>query len=100
MKFRNFPQPFRHRIRAFVMSSKTAARNQRYHDVLCTLSPGLRGEIAVQVNRLWIEKVSFLKPFMSGPGIPMIITETCQALQFEVYSQSETFGRYQVLYIL
>merc|ERR1740121_2703941 len=100
MEFRNFPKGMRHRVRTFVMASKTAARNQRYREVLVSLSPGLRGEVALQTNRLWIEKVSFLKPFLRAPAIPMIIVEVCLVLEFSVYSQSETFGQCQVLYIL
>merc|ERR1719270_1442317 len=99
MKFRDFPHSMRHRVRSFVMSSKTARRNQRYREILCSLSPGLRGEVALQVNRLWIEKVSFFAPFLHGL-VPEAIVETCLAMEFEVYAQSETFGRTQVLYIV
>merc|ERR1719350_2601926 len=68
MKFRGFPLEMRQRFRGFVVSSKTAQRLNRHREILCSLSPGLRGEVALQINRVWIEKVSFFKPFMHSQG--------------------------------
>jgi len=100
MKFRGFPTEMRQRLRGFVASSKTAQRQKRHREILCSLSPGLRGEVALQINRVWLEKVSFLKPFMHSQGIPAVIVEICLVMQFEMYAQSETLGHPQVLYIM
>jgi len=100
MMFRSFPPSMKSRVRAFIVSSKTAQRVNRHQDILRSLSPGLRKDVALQINRLWIEKVSFFKPFMSWPSVPSLIIEVCLVLKLEMYAQTETFGLQQTLYIV
>lgn len=104
---RAFPPPIRQRVRGFLISSKTARRNQRHRAILSSLSPGLRGEVALQVNRPWMEKISFFKSWINMPDsssciheYPTIIVETCLEMQLDVYAQREQFGKPQMLYIL
>jgi len=100
MTFRSFPSRMRARVRAFMLSSKRAQAVKRHQDILRSLSPGLRGEVALLINRHWIEKVSFFKEFMNAAAVPIVIVETCLAIEVELYAQSEEFGVPQTLYIM
>merc|ERR1719491_1169644 len=107
MRERAFPQEMCQRLRNFFHSNKLAQRRLRHHQNLLNTSSGLRGEVAIQINRLWITKVSLLKNLLvqvetsaSGRFIHAFIVDICLALQPEVHAQSEIFGKPRVLYIL
>merc|ERR1719188_1202064 len=58
----------------------------------------------MELNRTWIEKVSFLRQLLSAapmsPGVAQLVVGISQRMTFCVHAQSEVFGEAQVLYIL
>lgn len=52
------PAELRERLREFFHSSRTLLREKQHHDLLLTMSPGLRGEVALYNNQ-WISKIQF-----------------------------------------
>jgi len=102
-----FPLPMRQRLRGFFHSNKRAQRLKRHQQHLRNMSPGLQGEVAMQMNRQWISKVSLFKNILQemevskyGRFFYAFVVDISLALRFEVHAQSEMFGAPQVLYIL
>ncbi|KAF0690825.1 Aste57867_17813 [Aphanomyces stellatus] len=52
------PSELSARLREFFHSSRTLLREKAHHDLLLTMSPGLRGEVALYNNQ-WISKIDF-----------------------------------------
>eukprot|EP00449_Zooxanthella_nutricula_P060147 CAMPEP_0198558240 /NCGR_PEP_ID=MMETSP1462-20131121/90150_1 /TAXON_ID=1333877 /ORGANISM="Brandtodinium nutriculum, Strain RCC3387" /LENGTH=692 /DNA_ID=CAMNT_0044289057 /DNA_START=21 /DNA_END=2099 /DNA_ORIENTATION=+ len=52
------------RLRGFFLSNRLAQRRARHMDVINSLSPGLKGEVVMEVNRVWIQKVNFLREML------------------------------------
>lgn len=106
MTDRHMPRPIRRRLRSFFLSNKTVQRRQRHQDILSKISPGLQGEVVMELNRQWITKVPFLCEIVeeavqsTGDSQFYFMVDISQKMQCEVHAQSEIFGVPQVLYIL
>merc|ERR1740121_2367722 len=106
MRDRHMPGPIRHRLRSFFLSNKTAQRRTRHQRILNSVSPGLQGEVVMELNRHWIMKVSFLAGIFqeakesTGDSQFFFMVDISQKMQNQVHAQSEIFGKPQVLYIL
>merc|ERR1711920_706453 len=97
----------RQRLRSFFHSNKHAQRRQRRQEHVANMSPGLRGEVAIQINKKWVSKVSLLNNLLKEAESPKtgrffrsFIVDVCLALQLQVHAQSESFGKLHTLYIL
>jgi len=101
------PSHMRRRLRSFFLSNKSSARHARYLKIVDSMSPALRGEVCLEMNRMWIQKVSFLKGFLTEEGketrdsaMQTFMVDVSRSLDAQVYAQGEAFGHPQVLYIL
>eukprot|EP00405_Crypthecodinium_cohnii_P008377 CAMPEP_0206424720 /NCGR_PEP_ID=MMETSP0324_2-20121206/3392_1 /ASSEMBLY_ACC=CAM_ASM_000836 /TAXON_ID=2866 /ORGANISM="Crypthecodinium cohnii, Strain Seligo" /LENGTH=267 /DNA_ID=CAMNT_0053889421 /DNA_START=97 /DNA_END=901 /DNA_ORIENTATION=- len=97
----------RTRLRSFFLSNKTAQRRARQKHIIASMSPGLRGEVALEINRRWMMKVSLLKHIIDGCSSPKkgpfytaFLVEVSLKLTTCIYAQSETFGMNHTLCIL
>jgi hypothetical protein len=106
MQDRQLPHDMRKRLRSFFLSNKEAQRHERQAAILQAMSPGLQGELSVQMNRMWLAKVSFLREFLSKAErgqdrhVSGFIADVSRSLHKEVHAQSDVFGQMQMLYIL
>lgn len=107
MQDRELPMLLRRRLRSFFLSNKSAARHARQKKILEAMSPALKGEVAMEMNRVWIGKISFLSHFLEkaesreNDGCLMaFVVNVAECLEVQVHAQAEYFGRPQVLYIL
>lgn len=103
---RVMPNFMRHRVRCFFLANREARRRSRHNRIFNAMSPGLRGEVLMEINRRWIEKVGFLNRILqetegtSGCSpFHACMGEVSQVMRQMVHAQSELFGVPQVLYI-
>jgi potassium voltage-gated channel Eag-related subfamily H protein 7 len=107
MEDRKLPVEMRRRLRSFFLSNKTAQRMARQSNIITAMSEGLQGELSVQMNRIWLVKVTFLREFLrraeakgGNRHISGFINDVSKSLKKEVHAQADCFGSPQVLYIL
>mmetsp|Transcript_38785 Transcript_38785/g.97481 ORF Transcript_38785/g.97481 Transcript_38785/m.97481 type:complete len:724 (-) Transcript_38785:32-2203(-) len=107
MHDRVMPRLLRERLRSFFLSNKRAWRNERHLHIIASMSPGLQGEVVMEMNRKWIAKVSFLKQFIDGARhsreghtFAAFMVDVSRQMEPKFHAQSELFGVPQELYIL
>uniref|UniRef100_A0A7S2P568 Cyclic nucleotide-binding domain-containing protein n=1 Tax=Zooxanthella nutricula TaxID=1333877 RepID=A0A7S2P568_9DINO len=106
MTDRVMPLEMRRRLRSFFLSNKSAQRRARHMRILNSMSPGLKGEVVMELNRVWIQKVSILNSILldarasDGLYLHAFVVDVSMGLQTAFHAQSETFGSIQALYIL
>ena len=83
------PAALRFRLREYFNNSREAAKQKYFHAVLDQLSPGLKGELAVFVNRTWIEKVYFLNVGPSDSNKKRFIAAIALKLTGRTYPSTE-----------
>lgn len=102
------PQTMRTRLRHFFLSSKVVARQRaRRYNLMKAMSPGLKAEVAMELNRPWLSKVSVLQRFLrerAGSSLSRhfraFISEVCQFMSTVVHAQAEAVGKPQTLFIV
>merc|ERR1719356_288088 len=60
MDDRQLPKMMRRRLRGFFLANKLAQRHEHQRQIVQAMSPGLQGEVVMEMNRIWLTKVSFL----------------------------------------
>jgi len=107
MSDRVMPWELRRRLRSFFLSNKMAQRRARYQHIISSMSPGLQGEVVMEINRKWIQKVSVLNQLMAEINNPKLsetfsgfVVEVSLRMQSAVHAQGEYFGQPHLLYIL
>lgn len=106
MKDRVMPEGLRMRLRSFFRANKRAQHRARHHHLIANMSPGLQGEVVMEINRMWIEKVRLLKVLLEDPTASLrlrfhaFVVDVSQKMQLAIHAQSEVFGEPHVLYIL
>jgi len=107
MTDRVIPRAMQRRLRAFFLSNRLAQRRARHRRVIEGLSPGLKGEMLMELNRVWISKVSFLNSILEeaelsdqGSYFYSFVVDISMKMQNAFHAQSEVFGELQALYIL
>jgi len=106
MEDRHVDVQLRRRLRIFFLSNKTAQRRGRQRQLIAELSPGLQGEVVMEFNRKWLEKVSLLAKVLfwsesseNGDVFRAFVVDVSLKLHPSVHAQSEVFGTPHVLYI-
>jgi len=110
MRDRSMQKDMQQRLRGFFLSNKTAQRRARHNRIIAAMSPGLQGEVIMQLNRMWITKVRLLAKILEeseninthGQGCPfyMFIVQVSQQMKVASHAQSEIFGQPHVMYIM
>lgn len=107
MNDRVIPSDMRRRLRNFFLSNKLAQRRARHQRIIEAMSPGLQGEVIMELNRVWITKVSFLNSILSdaegsshGSYFYGFVVDVSMKMESACHAQSEVFGQMQALYIL
>ena len=100
----------RRRLRMFFLSNRQAQRHENHQVVMDALTPGLKGEVVLELNRTWLPKVPFLNECLveSQTALSPVLTnafksfmiEVSKVIYFRAYAQGEEFGGPDVLYIL
>jgi len=94
---RGIKNELRHRLRAFFFETKEIERLKTYKTLISYLSPALQGEVARELNEVWVKKVWYLdKPDISEK----MIVACAQRIDMTIFAQGETFGERRTLYIL
>lgn len=83
------------------------ARRERHTTLLDAMSPGLQGQIIMEMNQVWIAKVPFLENVMTeacdselGSFHYAFLTEVASNMESAIYAETEVFGARHILYIL
>jgi len=104
---RVMPTKLRMRLRSFFLSNKLAQSRARHMQVLDAMSPGLQREVTMQINRRWIQHVSFLEAVlreaeMKGhrSRVHAFIVGISMGLQTTCHAQDDVFEAAQSLCIL
>uniref|UniRef100_A0A7S2K5J3 Ion transport domain-containing protein n=1 Tax=Zooxanthella nutricula TaxID=1333877 RepID=A0A7S2K5J3_9DINO len=107
MSDRVMPPEMRRRLRSFFLSNKLAQRRARHMRVVEAMSPGLKGQVVMELNRVWIRKVSFLEVILQeaevsdkGSYFYSFVVDVSVQLQARCFAQGEVFGSVQALCIL
>jgi len=107
MSDRVIPPDMRRRLRNFFLSNKLAQRRARHMRIIETMSPGLQGEVVMELNRVWISKVSFLNSILQeaedafyGSYFYSFVVDVSMKMETACHAQSEVFGQPQAMYIL
>eukprot|EP00405_Crypthecodinium_cohnii_P035180 CAMPEP_0206528080 /NCGR_PEP_ID=MMETSP0325_2-20121206/1739_1 /ASSEMBLY_ACC=CAM_ASM_000347 /TAXON_ID=2866 /ORGANISM="Crypthecodinium cohnii, Strain Seligo" /LENGTH=527 /DNA_ID=CAMNT_0054023629 /DNA_START=719 /DNA_END=2302 /DNA_ORIENTATION=+ len=108
MEDRVMDPTMRQRLRTFFLSNRSARRRNRQRQIISEMSSGLQGEVVLELNRMWIAKVSMLNQMLekasvdivSAPQYRSVIVEVAMKLQLVVHAQSEVFGEPYKLNIL
>jgi len=79
-------------------------------NIVQAMSPGLRAEVAWEINKFWLDKVTFLRPLLEeikelpdtgiSRSLRSFILDTSMRMEQVVRSQSEIFGVPHTMYIL
>ena len=56
----NIPPYLKERLREYFHSSRSMQREQHFHQLLLSMSPGLRGEVSIH-NHRWINQIHFFR---------------------------------------
>jgi len=104
----DLPTHIRQRLRHFFMSSKVVERQRaRRRNLMKAMSSGLKVEVALELNRAWLRKVSVLQQLLcTRSGTPLarhnnvFIAEVCLSMATEVYAQAEAVGKPQTLFVV
>merc|ERR1712151_1034236 len=54
------PRMMRRRVRGFFLANKGAQQHKHQREIIDAMSPGLQGEVLLEMNRPWLSKVTFL----------------------------------------
>jgi len=109
MQDRLVPLQMKLRLRTFFLARKTAQRRQRQMQIIDGMSPGLAGEVVMELNRVWITKVRFLDNILKsslseshscGSFFYAFIVDVSRSMLTAIHAQSEVFGQPHALYIL
>merc|ERR1712048_437359 len=113
MDDRQLPKMMRRRLRSFFLANRMAQRHGHQRQIIESLSPGLQGEVKMEMNKTWINKVYFLNALLeytpSDESINAVVVKEylhsfvhgiAREMQHLVFAQGEIFGIYQMLYIL
>mmetsp|Transcript_153489 Transcript_153489/g.490716 ORF Transcript_153489/g.490716 Transcript_153489/m.490716 type:complete len:735 (-) Transcript_153489:49-2253(-) len=109
MHDRLVPPQMKLRLRTFFLARKTAQRRQRQMQIIDGMSPGLAGEVVMELNRVWITKVRFLDNILksslsktegNGSFFYAFVVDVARSMLTAIHAQSEVFGQPQALYIL
>jgi len=106
MEDRKLNMEMRHRLRSFFLSNKSVRRREHQQWVLERMSPALKGEVFMEMNKLWMRRVGFLQDIMSQSEhhtcsrLRDFLVGIAQILLTEVHAQAEVFGRPRSAYIL
>lgn len=107
MEERAFPSDLRQRLREYFLANKMAQRRARHQLNLLAVSPGLRGEVATEMNKLCISKTGLLRSLQRERETSTysryfysFIVDVCLAMEWQAHAQSEMFGRPHILYTL
>jgi len=108
MRDRAISKDMQRQLRSFFLSNKVAQRRARHQHIVNAMSPGLQGLVALELNRTWIENVSFLRKILAAARsdselelkVTPFVVEVSQKMTLRVHAQSEVFGHAQTLYIL
>ena len=84
MSIHGLPTEMRMRLREYFQQSRHVQRGQERKRILRLMSPQLQGEVALAINRRWIESIRFLK----GAETELIVLVAC-SLQPAVFCPGE-----------
>lgn len=89
------------------MARKNSLRRDRQTDLLQAMSPGLQGELIMEMNKVWIAKVPFLDRILNdaldsetGSFHYAFVVDIAAHMKLSVHAQSEVYGKRHTLYIL
>uniref|UniRef100_A0A7S2K4A9 Ion transport domain-containing protein n=1 Tax=Zooxanthella nutricula TaxID=1333877 RepID=A0A7S2K4A9_9DINO len=107
MSDRVMPPEMRRRLRSFFLSNKLAQRRARHMRVIDAMSPGLQGEVVMELNSVFVQKISLLKAILHesevsnrGSYYYSFVVSVSMALRTAFHAQGEVFGTCQTLYFL
>merc|ERR1711935_1149228 len=106
MQDRRLPLYMRRRLRSFFLSNQSVQRHEHQERVLNRMTPCLKGEVLMEINRLWVSKVNFLRDLMwqseqqGNSRLRDFMIEVCQTLTTDVHAQAEIFGESECVYVL
>ena len=55
-----FEEGFKSKLREYFLKTKNHQRHVEYSNLMDLLSPGLRGAVAYQTHRVWVERIHYL----------------------------------------
>lgn len=88
MSFYGFPQEMRRRLRLYVHESRNLKQRKAGQVLKADLSPSLRGEVEMQCNSEWMDKVFYLQDLP-----PEVVAEVSQALEQSLFAPGELIGQ-------
>lgn len=111
MRDQRLPFRLQCRVRRFFLQNRTQTLFVARQSLLTRMSPQLQAEVSVMTNMHWLEKVSFMRDFMTyirdqgktgayTAPYESCVAEIARSLTLTAFAQQETFENVQVLYIL
>jgi len=106
MEDRKLPPVMRHRLRSFFLANKTVRRRESQEWVVERMSPSLKGEVFMEMNRMWMQRINFLNDIMKQDEehtcsrLRNFLVAVAQMFSTEVHAQMEIFGSKRTVYIL
>merc|ERR1712190_422588 len=113
MDDRQLPAAMRRRLRSFFLSNKLTQRHKNHREIVAAMSPGLQGEVVMEMNKAWLTKVTFLNNMLEHPEsefnndigpvadyLREFVSDVARMMEYMMFAQGEMFGTYQMLYML
>lgn len=87
----------RRRLRRFFIKTRTSTQADTWRALTLRMSPQLRRDTAREINRTWIKRIRFLARCLKDVGF---ITDVSQAMQVRMFSERESFGELNEMYVM
>lgn len=108
MRDRTVSPEMQHRLRSFFLSRRFWARRERHTALVDLMSPGLQGQVILEMNQVWLAQVPFLEKIMIEAASNSrqasfryaFIVQVASSMHTAIYAETEVFGARHVLYIL
>jgi len=106
MEDRKLPSVLRHRLRTFFLANKTVRRRESQEGIVERMSLSLKGEVFLEMNRMWMQRINFLRDIMGQAEghtcsrFRDFLTAIAQTFSIDVHAGLETFGNKQTIYVL